>query len=407
MSDPNHEPANPRRLSRRALLYQATGAGVVLASSPLLTRLERAFRVESAAAAPTASDTLNVLSWKGYHDQPWLAEFKRQTGITVNVAYVGSPAEMFAKVRANPGQYDIILNTAGWFENYVNDDLILPVDESRVPNIKLISNVFPWRKATTVNGKNYGVLYNWGDVPLGWVTTAVPGNLNVKKYLNAKSQPWDWNILWDPQFKGRVSMFDSPTDVYPMIGLAVGLKNPYHLTPAQLDRVKQKLFDFRPQVKRLTSGYNDQVNQFVSHEAVIGYINIATVAVDVNKAGVPMKVNHIMKQGVPAWSDNATITKEGGGAKIDAVYNFMNYELSIPWQARFIAASANNGTLDYQQATSPAAVRAGLTKPKLALSLIPQTRDKHYFPSLVFYQSTNVLKEELDIWNEFKLGIGG
>jgi spermidine/putrescine-binding protein len=403
---PTPLPPEQRRLSRRALLYQATGAGVVLASSPLITRLERAFRVESAFAGTAASKTLNVLSWKGYHDPPWIAEFKRNTGIKVNVAYVGSPAEMFAKVKANPAQYDVILNTAGWFQNYVDSDLILPVDESRVPNIKLISHVFPWRKATTIHGKNYGILYNWGDVPLAWASKQVPGSYDVKKYLNARHQPWDWNILWDPQFKGKVSMFDSPTDVYPMIGLSVGLKDPYHLTPAQLKRVKQKLFDLRPQLRRLTSGYNDQVNQFVSGEAIIGYLNIATVAIDVMKGGVPMIVNHVIKQGVPAWSDNATITKKGGGKKLDAVYAFINYCLSVPWQARFIATSANNGTLDYGQATSQPALKAGLTKKKLNLSLIPQTRDKHFFPSLVFYQSTNRLQEELDIWNEFKLGVG-
>ena len=105
------------------------------------------------------------------------------------------------------------------------------------------------------------------------------------------------------------------------------------------------------------------------------------------------------------WSDNATITKQGGGKKLDAVYEFMNYELSIPWQARFVAASGNDGTLSYAQATSAAAAKAGLTKKKLAVTLIPQTRDKGFFPSLVFYQSTNVLQKELDIWNQFKLGI--
>jgi spermidine/putrescine-binding protein len=402
---PNPEFSGPRRLSRRALLYQATGAGVVLASSPLISKLERAFRVPTAMASTSASNTLNILTWEGYHDPHWLAEFTKRTGITVNSANVGAPAEMFAKVRANPAQYDIIYCTAGWFANYVNDDLILPIDESRSPNIKLISNVFPWRNATTVNGKNYGVLYNWGDVPLGWLSNLVPAQYNVKKYLNSQGAPWDWNILWDPQFKGKVSMFDSPTDVYPMIGLAAGLKNPYHLNPAQLKLVKEKLLALRPQIKRLTSGFNDQTNQFVSKEAIIGYLNNALVAVDVNKAGVPFKANHVMKQGTPAWSDNATITKQGGGKKLDAVYEFINYELSIPWQARFVAASGNDGTLSYAQATSPPAVKAGLTKNKLAATLIPQTRDKHFFPSLVFYQSTNVLQKELDIWNQFKLGI--
>jgi spermidine/putrescine-binding protein len=405
MSD-QESPSEPRRLSRRAMLYQMGGAGVVLASSPLVSRLEKRFRLTSDASAATRSaTTLNILTWQGYQDPKWLAEFKAKTGITVNQESVGAPAEMFAKVRANPGQYDVIFCTAGWFNNYVQDDLLIPIDESKIPNIKLISNVFPWRHATTVNGKSYGVLYNWGDVPLGWLSALVPGSYNVSKYLNKQGVPWDWNILWDPQFKGKVSMFDSPTDVYPMIGLAAGLKNPYHLSASGLARVKQKLLSLRPQIKRLTSGFNDQTNQFVSKEAIIGYLNNALVTVDVNKAGVPFKANHVMKQGTPAWSDNASITKQGGAKKLDAVYQFINYELSIPWQARFVAASGNDGTISYQQAVSKQAKAAGLSPAKLAVTLIPQTRDAKFFPSLVFYQSTNVLKQELDIWNEFKLGI--
>src|SRR5436309_2004593 len=104
MSDsPEQNPSEPRRLSRRALLYRAGGAGVVLASSPLISQLERAFKVSRAEAATSAS-TLNILTWEGYHDPSWLAEFKRKTGITVKATNVGAPAEMFAKVKANPGQ---------------------------------------------------------------------------------------------------------------------------------------------------------------------------------------------------------------------------------------------------------------------------------------------------------------
>lgn len=400
-------PPAPRRISRRALLYGTAGAGVMLSTSPEMRRLVEAAGLETdAGAATTASKTLSVLSWQGYHDRPWLDEFTKKTGIKVNVAYVGGPAEMFAKVKANPSQYDVILNTAGWFSNYVKDGLLVPIDESRVPNIKLISNVFPWRKATTIGGKSYGVLYNWGDTPLGWSTGAIPGKYDLKKYMNPSGLLWDWNVLWDPQLKGKISIFDSPTDVFPLIGLAAGLKDPYHLNPAQLATVKKKLMDLRPQVKRLTSGYDDQVTQFVSKEAEIGYMNIATVAIAIAKKGVPMKVNHVVKQGVPAWSDNTSITKEGGAKKLDAVYQFINAGLTTPWQARFAAVSANNGTLSYQQATSAVAKKAGMNKAKLDATLIPQTRDPKFFPSLSFYQTINVLQKELDIWNEFKLGIG-
>ena len=92
MSDsPDSIPSESRPLSRRALLYRAGGAGVVLASSPLIAKLER-LGASTAEAATSASNTLNILTWEGYHDPKWLAEFNRKTGITVNATNVGAPA---------------------------------------------------------------------------------------------------------------------------------------------------------------------------------------------------------------------------------------------------------------------------------------------------------------------------
>jgi spermidine/putrescine-binding protein len=398
-------PANP--YSRKRFLQQSTGA--VLGASSLVALIAR-----EAGAAPLtgqrmsaaqASETINLLTWQGYHEQAWLDEFKKKTGITVNAVNVGSPAEMFAKVRANPSQYDLVLATAGWFKNYAEAKLLLPMDISKVPNAKYISNAFAWRKATTVAGTLYGVLYNWGDQPLGWNAKLIPGKYNVAKYLS-KGIPNDWNLFWDPQFKGKVSIFDDPTSVEPMIPLALGYKDPFHLNSTQFKAFHDKLLALRSQVKRLTSGYNDQINQFVSGEASLGYINIAQVAVEANQHGVPVKMNHLVKQGVPAWSDNYAITKAAGAKKLDVIHEFMNYTYSLPYQARFAAVTGNNGVLTYDRATSTDAKAVGLNQKKLGFTMIPLTRlGKPFFEKMIFFQDVENLQKRLDLWNQFKLGI--
>ncbi len=404
------------RLTRRRFLQRTAGVGVGLSMVGILAACGGG-NDESAAGDTGAgeessgggggSETLSVLSWEGYHRQPWLDEFKNQTGITVNVTNVGSPAEMFSKTKANPSQFDLVLNTSGWFDQYVADDLLIPVDESKSPNVKLISDAFPWRDATTVDGTNYGILYNWGDQPLGWNADEVPGGLDISAYVDDQGVPSDWNILWDPQFKQKITVFDDPTSVEPMIPLALGFPDPYNLDEQQFEAFKQKLFELRPQLKRLTSGFTDQVNAFVSGEAVIGYINIIQVQVDSNKEGVPVTLNHLVKQGTPAWSDNYAITKEGGANKLDAVYSFIDYTHSIPWMARFTADSANSGTLSYEQATSDEALNAGLTKEKLDISLIPATQaGEEFFSKMSFFKAVEDLEKRVEVWDEFKLGIG-
>ena len=395
-------------ISRRSLIHRAIGIGIGLTGAEPILRAATA-NAETAKAgsisAMEASQTLNILTWETYDNQPWLNEFKKRTGITVHATNVGSPAEMFAKTKANPGQYDIVYATAGWFDNYVKSNLLLPIVESRVENVKQLKLGFNWRAATSVKGKNYAILYNWGDQPLGWLPKFVPGKYNLSKYKHHGILD-DWNVLWDPQFKGKVSIFDDPTSVEPMIPLALGFKNPYKLNDQQFSAFSKKLLELRPQVKRLTSGFNDQTNQFASGEAIIGYINNIASVVALQKSGHVLAINNIVKQGTPAWSDNMAITREGGAHKLDAVYEFINYSLSIPWQARFIATSGNSGTLNYAQATSAEARHAGLKRKQLAATLIPATRQgKAFFDKMIFFQSVENLQKRLDLWNKFKLGI--
>jgi len=357
--------------------------------------------------ASTSGEELNVLSWETYDEPEYLKEFEEETGIKVNETNVGSPAEMFSKVKANPGQFDIVLATAGWFPQYVEAGLLEEIDTSKIPNLKNIKLGFPWEEATSVEGKLYGVLYNWGDQPLAWIPEDIEG-LNLKKYENSKGELDDWNVLWDPQLKGKVSLFDDPTSVEPMIPLALGFEEPYNLDEKEFEEFEQKLFELRPQVKRLTTGFDDQTAQLASGEASVAYLNNVASATALKEEGHELVVNNTVKQGVPAWSDNMAITKEGGGKKLAAVYKFIDASLDEYWQARFIADSGNSGVLNYEQATSPVAKKAGLTSEKLEGTLIPATREgETFFEKMKFFKPVENLEKRLQVWNEFKLGIGG
>jgi spermidine/putrescine-binding protein len=355
----------------------------------------------------SSGGSLNILSWDGYDEPEWLEQFEQESGISVTSTSVGSPAEMFSKVKANPSQYDIVLATAGWFPQYVEADLLEPIDESKVPAMKNIQLGFPWEEATSVDGTLYGILYNWGNQALAWLPEEVKG-LDLSKYENSKGELDDWNVFWDPALKGKVSIFDDPTSVEPMIGLALGFENPYQLNEKQFEEFEKKLLELRPQVKRLTTGYDDQTAQLQSGEASVAYLNIISIAAGLKQEGTTLDVNNLVKQGVPAWSDNLAITKDGGGQNLDAVYKFINASLDPKWQARFIATTANSGTLNYEQATSKEAKAAGLTPAKLEETLIPETRlGEAFFSKQLFFQPVEDLQKRLNLWNEFKLGIEG
>ena len=341
------------------------------------------------------ANTINMLTWEDYHNADALKKFTEETGIKVNAINVGSPDEMFSKVKANPGQFDLILATSGWFDAYASSDLLETIDMSKLDTVP--EPGFDWKAVASSNGKLYGVVYNWGDNPLAWTPGSIPNTPEMAKYLDDKGRPNDWNILWDPAFKGRVSVMDDPTSSLPMVPLSLGITNPYDLTDQQFTEVQAKLEALRPQIKRLTSGFNDQTTQFATGEATIGVLNIISEVPALRKQGKDLEVNHLVKQGVGAWSDNYSITKQGGTKKLDAVYKFINYTNQVPWQAQFIANTLNSGNLSLKQAQSPEAAAAGLT-PELL-------EGNAFFSKMRFFQTVEDLTKRVDMWNQFKLGL--
>jgi spermidine/putrescine transport system substrate-binding protein len=388
----------PFRVSRRNFLRGGAAVAATFAAAPIL----------SACGGGSSRDpkTLNILTWETYHDPARLEEFKKATGITVNPTTAGSAGEMLAKVRANPAQFDVALVTAGVFQDYKASDLLIPIDESRITNINdTIRLGLDWRGATTVDGQLLGVVYNWGNQPLAF-TPDVLNSPAAAKYKNGDTLT-DWNVLWDPAFAGRVSLFDDPVSVLPMIPLSLGIADPYHLSDPDFARMEDKLMALRPQIKRLTSGFNDQTSQFASGEATLGYLNNIASVSSLAQQGKTLEVNNTPSAGMPAWSDNYSITK-AGGERLDAVYQLINYTLTVPWQSAFIKASGNSGMLDYDQATSPAAQQAGLTTDDINKTLIPSTREgAAFFDKMKVFQTPEDNQKRLNLWNEFKLGIGG
>ncbi|ODU07435.1 MAG: hypothetical protein ABS81_01415 [Pseudonocardia sp. SCN 72-86] len=390
-----------RTVSRRSLLRGGAAIGAALAAAPVLA----ACGGGGGSSSGRDLKTLNILTWETYHDPAWLAEFTKATGITVNPVTAGSAGEMVAKVRATPAQYDIVLVTAGVYRDYTASDLLVPIDDSRVPGLAdKIRLGFDWRGAATVDGKQYAILYNWGNQPLGF-DPSVASSPAAARYKNAAGLIDDWNVLWDPAFAGKVSVFDDPVSVLPMIPLSLGIADPYNLSDADFARTKDKLMALRPQVRRLTSGFNDQTQQFANGEVQLGYLNnIASVATLAGQ-GKTLDVNNTPTAGMPAWTDSYGITK-AGAERLDAVYQFIAHTLDVPWQARFVASSGNNGVLDNDQARSAQAQQAGLTPDTLAATLIPSTAEgAAFFQKTKFFQTPENQQARLNLWNEFKLGL--
>ena len=166
---------------------------------------------------------LKVYNWADYIDEELLDEFEvwyeEQTGEKVEIIYQTFDINetMLSKIELGHEDYDVVCPSDYIIERMLKSDLLLPLhmDFGDTPNY--LDNIAPYitEKMGHVqgNGKNandYAVGYMWGTVGLIYNPKYIPD-----------SEANSWNVLQNPEYKGKILMKDAFRDVY--TALTIGL----------------------------------------------------------------------------------------------------------------------------------------------------------------------------------------
>jgi spermidine/putrescine transport system substrate-binding protein len=137
---------------------------------------------------------INLFSWDSYLGENTLADFNAATGVTAKIDLYGSNDEMFAKLKAgNPG-YDVIIPSSNWIQRMVKADMLLPLDHSKIPNIKNYDPVFMDEEFDP--GRKYSLAYVWGTFGIGY-----------RKSKAKNGAPDSWKVLLDStEYDGRIAI---------------------------------------------------------------------------------------------------------------------------------------------------------------------------------------------------------
>ncbi|KXV05850.1 ABC transporter substrate-binding protein [Caballeronia megalochromosomata] len=369
------EHSEPKSVSRRNLLIGSATAGIAAAMSGVVPR---------AAQAAGNDEQITIFSWETYHDDDWLAEYSKKTGVKVNVIRSGSVDEMFAKLRSGAVVADVIYLDVGSVSRLIDAKLIAPLEVSKITNASNIAPGIEWQKRCTQRGKVWAVPYNWGTQPLMFNTKVVT------------PRPTSWQTLWDKKYVGKVNLPDDAYITFPMVALAVGAKDPYHLTDAEFNKCIEALRDLRPQLRTIARGFDDATSLYASGDAELGYCQNISTVFDLQKQGKPFDYA-FPREGTPLWIDCAILTPKGAGRK--PVYDFINEGLTPTWQARFIKRSTNNGIL-----TAAAASAAGVPQDVIAKTNIASQEQPGFWSKMSVLQTPESMDRRLEIWNAFKAG---
>ncbi len=258
-------------------------------------------------AAEDGDNILYVYNWGEYLDPDTIELFEEETGIQVVYDEFETNEVMFPKIDANPSQYDVICPSDYMIAKMAENDLLLELDFSQMPNAKANIGEEYWEQSEAFDpGNLYSVPYCWGTVGILY---------NTKEM---EEVPDSWDYIWDPAYTDDVLMQDSVRDLFGVALKRLG----YSLNTTdeqELQEAKESLIEQKSIVQAYVV---DEVrDKMVGGEAKMGVIfsGEAEYTRELN----PDMDYVIPKEGTNVWIDSWVITKESKHK--EAAHKFIDF----------------------------------------------------------------------------------
>ncbi|MCM3225597.1 ABC transporter substrate-binding protein [Terribacillus saccharophilus] len=340
---------------------------IIAVSAILLVTISRL----NASQGYSGGNTLTVYNWGDYVDPAVIDEFEKETGITVVYETFDSNEAMMTKIQQGGTSYDVAVPSEYTIEKMKEEDLLLPIDHSKIPNLKNIDSRFMDLPFDPEN--KYSVPYFWGTVGIVYNTKQIDG-------IEFDS----WEDLWDPSLKNKIVLIDGAREI-----VGMGLNSLHYslndTDPEHLQEAYDKLVSLKPNVRALLGDENKLL--MASGEVSIG-ITWSGDASEIMAENEDLDYV-VPEEGSNLWFDNMVIPKTA--KNIDAAHEFINFMLDPK------VAAQNTEYVSYS------------TPNKEALQYMPEemVNDERFYPPpeltdrLEVYE--NLGKENLARYNELFL----
>ena len=334
-----------------------------------------AFSAGTLGTAFASAEELTVFNWFDYIDPAVIDLFEEETGITVKYVNFTTNEEMYTKLEAGAGTYDVIFPSEYMIERMIAHDMLEELDLSAMPNF---ANVMDRLKDPSYDpGNKYSVPYMWGTLGYLYNSEMVDEELT------------SWSALFDEKYAGNVIMMNSMRDSIGLalkyLGYSMNTRNEAELNEAKDLLIKQKQ-------DKIQCGYllDETKDKMVGGEAAIGvvYSGDAQYAIEKNENLVYV----VPEEGSNIWVDGMCIPK--GSKNVEGAMKFIDF------MCREDVAAMN---FDYIYYCSPIqAVVDGLDEEEAAMSTINPSEDVvsrcEYFNDV-----EDVMSLYENVWMEIRL----
>ena len=318
---------NVRRMAILALgcslLLSACGGGKSGSGSPPGTSSQSPSGAPPAAGAAAGSGkVLNLFIWSDYLAPDTLSNFEKQTGIKVRVAYFDTNETLETKLLAGSSGYDIVVPTASYFERQIKAGVYLPLDKSKLPNLKNMDPQLMARVAKHDPDNDHGVIYTWGTNGIGY-------NEKMVKALMPDAPLDSWRLVFDPRVASKlakcgISVLDSPAEMMRAVLSYLG-RDPNSQKPEDLAAAETTLLQIRPYIRNINS--SEYIEALANGDlcVAVGYNGDVLQARDrAREANKGIEVKYVVpKEGSILWFDMLAVPKDAPDP--DSAYAYLNY----------------------------------------------------------------------------------
>ena len=206
---------------------------------------------------PEAETTGNLvmLDWAGYElPEFWGAFAEQYPDVKVDFSFLTESAEAYAKLQSG-FEADLVHPCSNYWKILVDEGLVQEIDTSKLSNWAGVTPSLA--EQGQFEGKQYWIPWDWGYESIIVRTDLV------------EEVPDSWADIWDEQYAGHVSFFDSGETAHIITALSLGYE-PWSTTPEQDEEIKQKLLELAPNILTYWGSQTDLDNLLAAGDAWLG-----------------------------------------------------------------------------------------------------------------------------------------
>jgi len=284
-----------------------------------------------AHAGPARSDEkeLNWLTYAGHGAEEVVGPFEKAHGVKIQAREYAGGERMLSLIHGSPpGSFDVVTSDAPYLEMLKQADLIEPLQPDQYPFEDFWPEFQEWPQHF-IDGELYAVMSSWGFNGLAY-------NSDVLSPEDVRS----YEIMWREDLKGKVGMREWYLPVMGCISLYLGHEEPYDITDAEFEELRETMFSLKPQVQGFW-GFGGTFDSLAG-----GVIHVIPGTGDwmtglLRRDGHPIS-SATTDEGAVMWTESESIVR--GTEKKELAQEFIRYLTSPEGQQRLMTKSAYMGS---------------------------------------------------------------